>query len=202
MTKHGTASQVTGGYAEFQAAVLQALPRDINADVAFGWMQNGKALARVLREALTPGVKTNAYPVSVDYDVSIEDAVKLGRYYWASSYITSKHFPTKRTGKADVVVELIRLDRSVEADEVLRELDKEGYRPAELHELLAFGEKYSDDIPMEFPVIALGSGRNYGGDHCVPNLSRVGKVGSKRILNLVAIQLVWSFYYRFAAVRE
>ncbi|MBI2033928.1 MAG: hypothetical protein HYT13_02415 [Candidatus Liptonbacteria bacterium] len=51
-TKHGTASQVTGGYVEFQAAVLRALPRDINPDVALGWTQNGESLARVLREAI------------------------------------------------------------------------------------------------------------------------------------------------------
>ena len=53
---NGTASQLTvpGAYVEFQLAVLRALPRDINPDVADGWRNNGQSLARVLREALLP----------------------------------------------------------------------------------------------------------------------------------------------------
>ena len=57
-TKHGTASQVTGSYVEFQGAVLRALPRDINPDVALGWTQNIESLARVLRDALMPDGKS------------------------------------------------------------------------------------------------------------------------------------------------
>lgn len=52
--KHGTASQqVTGWYVEFQMAVLRALPRDINQEVADGWRENGEALAKNLRGVLT-----------------------------------------------------------------------------------------------------------------------------------------------------
>ena len=53
---NGTASQLTvpGAYVEFQLAVLRALPRDINPDVADGWRNNGQSLARALREALLP----------------------------------------------------------------------------------------------------------------------------------------------------
>jgi hypothetical protein len=53
---HGTASQLTvpGAYVEFQLAVLRALPRDIDPDIADGWRNNGQSLAKVLREALLP----------------------------------------------------------------------------------------------------------------------------------------------------
>lgn len=56
MTNHGTASQlkVDGAYIEFQLAVLRALPRDIDPDIADGWRDNGESLARVLRQALFP----------------------------------------------------------------------------------------------------------------------------------------------------
>ena len=66
MKNHGTTPQITGIYAEFQAAVIKALPRDIDQDVALGWTKNGEALARILREALTPSGKptTSAYPPS------------------------------------------------------------------------------------------------------------------------------------------
>ncbi|MBI1754981.1 hypothetical protein HYR65_01715, partial [Candidatus Azambacteria bacterium] len=52
MSKHGTTSQVIGGYIEFQAAVLRALPRDIDPDIQEGWKMNGESLTRVLHEAL------------------------------------------------------------------------------------------------------------------------------------------------------
>lgn len=58
MVIHGTASQlkVDGAYVEFQLAVLRALPRDINPDIADGWRNNGQTLAKVLREVLlSPG---------------------------------------------------------------------------------------------------------------------------------------------------
>ena len=41
-----------GQQANFHAAVLKALPRDINPDVARTWEKNGKALTQVLRQLL------------------------------------------------------------------------------------------------------------------------------------------------------
>lgn len=41
-----------GQQANFHAAVLKALPRDIDPELARTWEQNGKALTRVLRQAL------------------------------------------------------------------------------------------------------------------------------------------------------
>jgi hypothetical protein len=200
-TKHGTASQVTGSYVEFQAAVLRALPRDVNPDVALGWTQNGESLARVLREALTPDGKPagNSYPLSVDYGRSVEDGVKAGRYDWANSNITSRNFPTKWKGTAEVTVGLAHFNRYVSTDETLRELDKIGMRPAELHEFLAFGEKYPE-VQREFPIVALGSvwqGRL--GIRRVPYLRRDG---SMRGLDLYWIVHDWSEVCRFAAVRK
>jgi len=45
---------VPGWFVEFQMAVLRNLPRDIPADVAAGWSNNGAALKSALRLALTP----------------------------------------------------------------------------------------------------------------------------------------------------
>lgn len=141
----------------------------------------------------------NTYLVSVDYGLSVEDAVKLGRYDWTNSEITSKHFPTNRKGKADVAVELIHFNRVVSTDEALRELDKAGYRPAELHELLAFGEKYSE-LQREFPIVALGSvWQDRYGNRFVPYLYGDG---SERYLDLRWLGHAWIEVCRFAAVRK
>lgn len=203
MTKHGTAS-VTGNYVEFQAAVLRALPRDIDSEVALEWANNGLRLACVLREALVPTGKQlqpvgNVYPVVVNYEMSVEDAVKLGWYDWANDNITSRNFQTKRMGTVDLMVELIHFDKVISTSEALRELNKMGMRPAELHELLAFGEKHPD-IQREFPVIALGAvWQGSGGGRIVPCLDGDGS-GRRLLLSLVVFD--WSGICRFAAVRK
>lgn len=199
-TKHGTASHVTGIYVEFQAAVLRALPRDINPDVVLGWTQNGESLARVLREALVPDSKAAGnYHLSVDYGRGVEDGVKAGRYDWVNSDVNSRNFPTKRKGTTEVGVELIPFNRYILTDEALSELDRMGFRPAEIHELLAFGEEYPE-VQREFPIAALGSvwqdphGRRY-----VPYL---GRRSSERYLRLGWVGLGWDGLYRFAVVRK
>ena len=145
------------------------------------------------------GTASNTYPLSVNYGMSVEDAVKLGRYDWANSDITSRNFPTKRTGKADLTIKFMQFNRAISTEDALRELDRMGYRPAELHEILAFGEKYPD-VQREFPIVALGSvwqGRD--GGRGVPCLSRSG---SGRVLHLDWIGDDWNGICRFAAVRK
>ncbi len=200
MKKDGTAS-ATGNYVEFQAAVLRALPRDISPDVAFGWTQNGEALARVLKDVLTPDGKPvgNVYPVTVNYDLSVEDAVIAGKYGWANSDISSKHFPSQRKGTTDAEIILVHFNRDTGSDDVLRDLDKQGLRPAELPELLAFGSKYPD-VQREFPVIALGS--MWQGPDGSRFCACLDRLGSRRDLGLIWLDTWWYDYCRFAALRK
>jgi len=197
MTKH----RVNESYVEFQAAVLRALPRDINPNIALYWAQKGDLLARVLREALMPArPANNIYALLVDYGRSVEDGVRAGRYDWVNPNITSHNFPTKRRGKAEVVLELICFDREISSYEVLFELDKRGYRPADLQELLALGEKYPE-LQVEFPIIALGA--LWPDDpHTLNDVPGLSWYDSKRELDLIAFEVVWGETFRFAAVRK
>ncbi len=174
MAQLGTASRVDGGYVAFQAAVLRALPRDINPDVALNWTQNSKLLKRVFREVLTSNSKPiglpdeisvqtgNAYLLLVDYGRSTEDGIQAGQYDWPSSGIISRNFPARRRGVAWVVVELVHFSLCISVDEVIRELDTMGYRPADLNELLALGEKFPE-AQRSLSILALGS---VGQDGC------------------------------------
>lgn len=141
----------------------------------------------------------NTYRVTVNYDQSIEKAIKAGKYDWVNNDITSKSFPTKRSGEAEVDIELIHFNRDMNTDEVLAELDKRGLRPAELHELLKLGEKYPD-LQREFPLVALGSiWQSSGGGRFCPCL---GGGGSVRYLYLNWIANRWDGGCRFAALRK
>ncbi len=143
--------------------------------------------------------KQKVFPIKVNYDLSVESLVINGKYDWKNDAITGKNFPTTRKGEADLVLELVHFNKVLTSEEVLKELDKKGLRPAELHELLTFGEKYPD-IQRQFPVIALGSLlRGWGGDRGVPYLYRFG---GERGLDLYYFDNRWIEFCRFAAVRK
>ena len=201
----------TGQFREFAGAVLRSLPDDLDPTTAQGWIENQESLARVLRETLLPDGKPaglpaeasaqagNIYLLSVDYGRSVEDGVRAGRYDWANSDINSRNFPTERKGPAEVEVELVHFNRGISTDEALGELDRMGYRPAEVHELLAFGEKYPE-VQIEFPVVALGSvWRDRYGNRVAPCLLGLG---SERGLDLLWTEYGWDKFFRFAAVRK
>jgi hypothetical protein len=198
----GTASMTTGQFREFAGAVLRSLPDDLDPTTVQGWIENQDSLRKALREALMPDdgkPADNTYPLSVDYGRSVENGVKAGCYDVVNSDITSRNFTTNRKGTAEVAVELVHFNRYVSTNEALRELNRMGYRPAELHELLAFGEKYPE-VQREFPVVALGSVW-HGRDGCryVPYLDWFG---SERYLDLFWIEFDWYEVCRFAAVRK
>ena len=76
----GTASHVDGWYVEFQAAVLRALPRDIEPDVAMGWTKNGKALANNIRKVLMPPQDNGTLLLFSDNDIVIPSLSGKGTF--------------------------------------------------------------------------------------------------------------------------
>lgn len=200
----GTASINQGQFGEFAGAVVGQLwpaVKDMSPARAQRLIENQGELKNLLQRAFSEDGKapSSLYPITVDYGIKVEQAIKLGKYDWMNDNITQKNFPTERKGKAEVVVELIHFNRYFSSEEALKELDRMGYRPAELMELLAFGEKYSE-VQREFPIVALASvWQNPGGHRSVPCLDGHG---SGRGLDLNWLEDDWDGHWRFAAVRK
>lgn len=86
-----------GQQANFHAAVLKALPRDISPEQARRWETNGKALTRALRSALLQPEQTTApsgtHIVDCDADPfvpdgwSVEEHQKRGSFEWDASKV-------------------------------------------------------------------------------------------------------------------
>ncbi|HUC01582.1 MAG TPA: hypothetical protein VMA75_01625 [Candidatus Paceibacterota bacterium] len=168
-----------------------------------GYPFDAQKLQRALQNAIEGKFDVTSvvqqYLVTVNYDLSVKDAIAAGRYDWKNDDITAKNFPSKRKGTADLEIILVKFDDAMSSEGILRELDKQGLRAAELPELLAFGEKYPD-VQREFPVVALGSvWRGSVGNRGVPYLR--GYAG-KRYLLLDWFGLGWGSLCRFAAVRK
>lgn len=145
--------------------------------------------------------KERIYPIFVNYDQSIEELVRLGKYVFSDNRIDTKHFPTNRVGKAEMEIKLIHFNRSILSKDAIEKMDKKGYRPAELHELLAFGEKYSD-VQHKFSIIALGSvWQDSDGDRYFACLYKnKGDLGCHLLLSTVTHG--WLKNCHFAAVRK
>jgi hypothetical protein len=139
----------------------------------------------------------DVYPVLVDYDLPVKQAIDLGEYQAVHADIIGANFPSTRTGKAEMDIVLVRFDHRMKSEDVLREVEKEGLRPTELPEFLAFGAKYPE-VQRKFSIACLGSvwccRKGYRNVPCLYAASE------GRYLDLHWWDDGWYTYTRFAAV--
>ena len=199
MANRGTASQVTGIYIEFQAAVLRALPRDIEIDVALGWTKNGESLARILREALTPNGKSsgNVFSITCKW-VKASELVAAGRYDWTDGSITDKKFPIESHASQSRQIELVEFDHDMTSDEVLAEFARRGLERPTYEDALTFGVEHPEE-QRKHPVVFLHEPVRVGGDRRVVVLDGHDR---KRDLILGWFDHRWYRDYFFAGVRK
>jgi len=143
--------------------------------------------------------RRDTFPVAVNYDLSVEEAIQAGDYQAVHREITSKNFPSPRKGQAELEIMLVRFDDRMTSEGVLGKLDEEGLRAAELPELLAFGATYPD-VQRRFSVVGLGSvWRDRKGYRNVPCLYTASE---GRYLDLHWWDDGWYSYSRFAALHK
>jgi len=138
-----------------------------------------------------------SYSVTVDYGMSVEEAVQRGNFAWPEPDINSTNFPTERKGQTKLAIDLFQFSHSVTSRWVIEQLDIIGYRPAELLEFLALAYQYPD-VSRGHPVAALGSmWRSREGWYAVPDLA--GNA-SRRGLGLSLFSVKWVGGWYFGAV--
>lgn len=141
----------------------------------------------------------NVHRVTVDRDKKLKAMIEAGRYDYANSDITDKHFPVEGSGTVEIDIELVHYGRDMSTDAVLKDLDARGLRPAKIEELLALGAT-KPELQREFPIIALGSvWQDLHGDRDCPCLDGLG---SGRGLHLYWFGGGWGDGCRFAAVSQ
>jgi len=128
----------------------------------------------------------------------LPEMIGAGKYDWTNSEITEERFPIKGIGSRQVESALFHFGRYISSEDAIKEMDKEGYRPAATEELLAFGE-HNPQVQREFPIVELGSVARVHGDRYVLYLD---ECGSGRRLYLHWFDCGWGGYCRFLAVRK
>ncbi len=163
-------------------------------------IKTDKALRRQIAELLVSDrMICGRYSVTVNCDMPLADMIAAGRYDWKNDNITAQNFPIQGSGTSKTEIALFHFNRGMSTEAVLAELDKRGYRPATLPELLALGAVHPE-LQRQFPIVALGSvWRDLDGCRRVACLDGGG---AGRDLFLVWCERGWDGLCRFAAVRK
>jgi len=140
--------------------------------------------------------------LTVDYSHTLEQMIVAGKYDWKDINIMEKHFPlpAELFGKKTTVSgKLFHFNRNISTVDAMAGIDKAGYRPATLPEILALGAKHPE-LQHQFLIIALGSvWRSSLGRYGVPCL---GVGGNGRRLNLYWLDYVWLSIHCFLGFRK
>ncbi len=137
--------------------------------------------------------------IFVDYNKGIHEMIMAGKYaYFDNQIISDVSFPlpAAKIGKQEtLVVRLFHFSKTVSEADILAAINKTGFRPAILPELLAFGAQYPD-CQKQHPIAAVGSfWQDHGG---VPY---IGFDTDRRTLDVNWNHYEWSNEYYFLAVQ-
>src|ERR1700744_2019666 len=124
--------------------------------------------------------------------ITLKSLIKSKKFDWANPNITEDTFPLTPIRSSDY--KLYHFDRYISSEDAIKEMEKEGYVPANIHELLLWKDWNDKDW-----VVALGSVGKVDGNRLVPCLDGSG---SGRGLYLYRFGDVWSSSYRLLAVRN
>ena len=113
------------------------------------------------------------YRFLVPYGQSVEELMEQGNYGLTHPQINSENFPNKSTGTVEVEIDVVRLNKPMNREGILAELDKLSRKCTGAHELLTFGKKRPSD-QLKHRIFALNSAwQRYGHDY-FPNLYSYG----------------------------
>ncbi len=124
---------------------------------------------------------------------TLKQLIKDLKLDYVNPDMTEINFP--KPDKIEEISKIFHFDKYMILEEIISEMDKEGFRPANVYELLSWKDWSGEDL-----VIALGSvWQSRYGDRYVPYLLRNG---SERKLHLYLHARRWNGHCRFAAVRK
>jgi len=147
-------------------------------------------------------MSNNTTPVEieffVDYDMSLEAMIKAGHYDVIETDITAKRFPLSGIGQVAFEPKLFHFNRNISSKDVIKEMEKQGFRPATIEDLLAYGAALPEE-QRKFSIVALGSVTKINGDRYVAYLS---EDDSERGLYLGLFGFEWDGLDHFLGVRK
>lgn len=145
------------------------------------------------------------YTTLVDYSIGLVGMIVLGKYDYVQFGIGENinNFVVEGSGSQEIDIILVQLNTALSSDGAVAELDKLGYRPASVAELLAFGKSHPE-AQKNISIVALGSTYTLpSGERHVACLEGSHVWGGTRGLVEGEWGTVWhNALFRFAVVRK
>ena len=150
------------------------------------------------------------FPINVNYALPLTDMIHAGNYDAVHcSPLHDGHQPPTRNGIEIVSIELLSFDRNYELAAMVAEIDRRGFRSANLYEFLALGAQYPD-LQRQSWLVTLGaaekrsyarfwSAMNAGEDALIPCLFTT--LGERTLLS-AAFDGHYRPGFSFACVRK
>ena len=117
---------------------------------------------------------THILTVDVDETLGVVELVKRGKFECWNNNFVSKHFPQILNGKkGSVRMFICHFDKEISSSEVVLEMNKLGYKPANIWMLVFLSIKIPR-LYKEFVLVALGTETKLDGRYYVPCLCDYG----------------------------
>lgn len=129
---------------------------------------------------------------------ALQRLIAVGKYDWVNPDITDKNFLVPENFVLGTDPKIFHFKRDITSEDVIKEMDKEGYCPAMIWDLIDYGAKNPEE-QRKFPIVGLGSIGEFVDGRCVPFLS---KGVSERYLDLGWWDNDWKANCRFLGVRK
>lgn len=184
-----------GQLAQLGAKFLQILPLDADrVEVQKAIEDENDSLWEVVAKRFAKKVAEVAQAVKS----VLKGLIDAGKYDYVNPNITEAKFPVP----ADFVLgsdpKVFHFNCDISSEKAIEEMDKVGYRPAMIWDLLDYGAENPEE-QRKFPIVGLGSVGEVGGRRSVPCL---GLGVSGRFLNLSWFDRGWRARCRFLGVRK
>jgi hypothetical protein len=128
----------------------------------------------------------------------LQRLIAAGKYDYVNPNINDSNFPVPENFALGSDPKIHHFNRGISSEDVIRQINKDGYRPAMIWDLLDYGAKNPDE-QRKYPIVALGSVGRVDGRRVVPCL---GGDDSERGLCLGYWVGGWVAGYSFLAVRK
>lgn len=124
-----------------------------------------------------------SFPITIDYDLSMESLIEQGKYDIKNKDVNSENFKNTKRGKTNLIIRLMRFNKKITLKKVFEEIDNQGFRPAESMELLAFGIKYPEEYKKR-AVLALGNLWHFYKEIFYAPCLSYDEISNKRVLGI------------------
>ena len=142
---------------------------------------------------------THTFTVLVDETLTVEKAVKAGKFDWSNDKITSDIFPKLNGKELKKEISLFHFNKGISSrDEVIRKMRVVGFKPASIWDLLGLAVK-EPNLQEEFPIVSLGS---EGGSWGCDGMAFLDRDSVGRFLSLDTFSHGYRSDHRFAGVRR